>query len=182
MGTPELLALSVALGSDAFSVAICIGLSGATTPQRLRLAAGFGGFQFLMPIAGILIGARLGHLFGHVAAYLGGAILVALGAIMIVRTIRTGFHCPPFIHDSLLALIVASVGVSIDALAVGLGVGLSAAQGVFTTCSVIGVTAFAMTLTGFEIGDRIGRVVQNRSAIVGGLILIAIGGRIILQA
>ncbi|MDO8683040.1 MAG: manganese efflux pump MntP family protein [Armatimonadota bacterium] len=182
MGLIELLAVSIALGSDAFSVAICIGMGGATPPQKLRLAAGFGSFQFLMPIVGIISGNALGHIFGHVAAYIGGALLISLGALMIIRTIRSGFHCPPFDHSSVLSLIAVSVGVSIDALAVGLGIGLSQVREVFTTCSVIGVTAFAMTTAGFEIGERVGKLVQNRSALLGGLILVAIGLRIIIKA
>ncbi|MDO8587043.1 MAG: manganese efflux pump [Armatimonadota bacterium] len=182
MGLFELIILSVALGSDAFSVAVCIGLTGATGAERLRLATGFGGFQFLMPIVGIIIGQRLGHVFGDVAACVGGGILVCMGAIIVLRTVRSGFTCPPFNHDSVLSLMIASIGVSVDALVVGFGIGLFSAKAVLTTCSVIGLTAFAMTSIGFEIGDRIGRLVQNRSAVLGGLILIAIGARIIVQA
>jgi len=181
MGNVELFTLAVALGCDAFSVAVCIGLGGATPPQRLRLALGFGGFQFLMPIIGIFAGARLGRSFGVVADYSGGAILILMGAVIVIRAVRSGFTCPVFNHSSLLSLFTASIGVSLDALVVGFGIGLFSARAILTTCSVIGVTAFAMTSVGFEVGNRIGRLVQNRSTIVGGLILIAIGARVIIS-
>lgn len=182
MGLLELLTLSIALGSDAFSVAVCIGLGGATASERLRLALGFGGFQFLMPIMGILIGRELGTLFGSLAAYLGGGILVCMGAFIVYRSIRYGFHCPPFNHSSALSLIGASLGVSIDALVVGFGIGLFGTKQVLMTCSIIGITAFAMTTLGFEIGERVGKIVQNRSTILGGIILMVIGARIVIQA
>jgi manganese efflux pump family protein len=181
MGTLEIFTLAVALGCDAFSVAVCIGLGGATSPQRLRLAFGFGGFQFLMPIVGIFAGARFGHSFGVAADYVGGAILVLMGVVIIVRAIRSGFSCPVFNHSSLFSLFTASVGVSLDALVVGFGIGLLSTRAILTTCSVIGVTAFAMASVGFEVGNRIGQYVQNRSTIVGGLILIAIGAHVILS-
>lgn len=183
----ELALLAVALGSDAFSVAVCVGLAGATTRERIRLATGFGAFQFLMPIVGLY----LGHFFAQVsifgravdqyAGYLGGGLLILLGLVMIIRTVKEGVHCPPFIHKSFVALVVASVGVSIDALAVGFSLGVIGAR-LLLTVAVIGATAFAMTLAGFEVGNQVGRFVQNRAAILGAVILIAIGVRIIFAA
>jgi putative Mn2+ efflux pump MntP len=181
MGNVELLTLAVALGCDAFSVAVCIGLGGATPWQRLRLALGFGGFQFFMPIIGVIAGERLGRSFGVVADYFGGAILILMGAIIIVRAVRSGFTCPVFNHSSVVSLVSASVGVSLDALVVGFGIGLFSAKAILTTCSVIGAMTFAMTTVGFEVGNRMGRLVQNRSTVVGGLILIAIGAHVIFS-
>jgi len=180
----ELGLLSVALGSDAFSVAICVGLAGATAKERLRLASGFGGFQFLMPIIGLYIGHFFGrqHIFGRdvdeFAVYVGGGLLVFLGVMMIVRTAREGFHCPPFIHTSFFALLGASLGVSIDALAVGFSLGVLRAK-LLLTVSVIGVVAFLMTIAGLEVGNQIGKVVQNRAAVLGGIILVAVGLKIL---
>lgn len=180
MGIIELITLAVALGCDAFSVAVCIGLGGATTRQKLRLAFGFGGFQFLMPIVGVFAGQRLGRSYGIYADYTGGAILILMGAVIVIRAVRSGFSCPVFNHSSLMSLFGASIGVSLDALVVGFGIGLIGARAILTTCSIIGVTAFAMTSAGFEVGERIGRVVQNRSTVVGGLALVAIGAHIML--
>jgi putative Mn2+ efflux pump MntP len=182
MGIIELLFLSVALGSDAFSVAICVGLAGATIPERVRLAAGFGLFQFLMPIIGLFVGQWFGKATGDVAAHIGGGILVALGLIMIYRTAKDGFHCPSYIHTSTIALLSASVGVSIDALAVGFGLGALNSQNIVMTSSVIGLVAFTMTGVGLEVGNQIGKIVQNRAAIAGGVILVAIGARVILRS
>lgn len=182
MGVFELILLSIALGSDAFSVAVCVGMQGATVPERVRLASGFGLFQFLMPIAGLFIGRWFGRTVGDVAGYVGGSLLVLLGIIMIYRTIKDGFHCPVYIHTSTLALLSASLGVSLDALAVGFGLGTVSSNSILITCSVIGVIAFTMTGIGLEIGNQIGKYVENRAAIAGGIILAAIGLRIILAS
>lgn len=175
--------LSVALGSDAFSVAVCVGLAGATARQKLRLAAGFGVFQFLMPIAGLALGTLFGRMAGAVASYIGAGLLIALGIAMIWRTLSTGFHCPPLIHRSFLALLTASLGVSLDALAVGVGYGLSLSQTPIVTASVvIGIVAFLMTVAGAELGGQVGKMLQHRAPILGGAILVALGVRVLLGA
>lgn len=183
----ELALLAVALGSDAFSVAVCVGLAGATTKQRIRLASGFGAFQFLMPIIGLYVGqifARvtiLGQGVSEFSGYLGGGLLIVLGLAMIYKTIKEGFHCPPFIHNNAFALIMASIGVSIDALAVGFSLAIIGAR-LLITVTVIGATAFVMTIAGLEVGNQVGKLVQNRAAILGGAILLGIGLRIIAAA
>ena len=168
--------LAMALGTDAFSVAVCVGLAGATTKQKVRLAAGFGAFQFLMPITGLAVGSQFGKIAGSVAGYVGGAIIVGLGIAMIWRTLSKGFHCPPFIHKSFIALIVASVGVSIDALAVGIGVGLGDRDlNIVPASVVIGIITFLMTVVGVEVGGKVGEALQHRAPIVGGAVLIVLG-------
>ena len=67
----SLFVLALALGSDAFSVAVCVGLAGATQRQKVRLAAGFGAFQCIMPMTGLLVGTRFGEIAGDWAAYIG---------------------------------------------------------------------------------------------------------------
>ncbi len=177
-----LVLLALALGSDAFSVAVCVGLAGATPKQKLRLASGFGAFQFLMPIVGLLVGHMFGRVAGVYASYTGGGLLVVFGAAMVWRSLSHGITCPAMIHTSVIALITASLGVSLDALAVGFGYG-SGIQGshILFDSTFIGAVAFVMTIIGAELGGQIGKVLQQRAPVVGGLILFGIGVRIIIQ-
>lgn len=180
--TIALVLLAIALGSDAFSVAVCVGLAGATPVQKLRLASGFGTFQFLMPIVGLLVGHYFGTFAGVYASYIGGGLLVAFGIAMVWRTISHGITCPPMIHTSAIALCTASLGVSLDALAVGFGYG-SGVRGsnIYYDSAFIGVVAFVMTIVGAELGGQIGKVLQRRAPLVGGLILIGIGIKIVIS-
>jgi putative Mn2+ efflux pump MntP len=179
-GIGALLLLAVALGMDAFSVAVCVGLAGATWRQKLRLAAGFGVFQFLMPIIGLALGSVFGRMVGAVANYIGGGLLSALGIGIIWRTLAVGIQCPPLLHRSFLALIMASLGVSLDALAVGVGYGLGVRQvRIVPASAVIGAVAYLMTIAGAEVGGQVGRLVHQRAPLVGGAILVALGIRII---
>ncbi|MBI2844899.1 MAG: manganese efflux pump [Armatimonadetes bacterium] len=178
-GIGALIPVALALGTDAFSVAVCVGLSGATTGQKIRLAAGFGTFQFLMPITGLAFGSLLGQIVGEIASCIGGAILVVLGVTMVWRTISVGFHCPPIIHRSIAALVTVSLGVSLDALAVGIGYGLGVGQIPIVHASVIiGVVAFLMTALGVELGGQIGKTLQHYAPVAGGTVLILLGVRI----
>jgi manganese efflux pump family protein len=180
--TWELLVLAFGLGCDAFSVAICVGLAGATMREKIRLASGFGAFQFLMPIAGLAVGHYLGGFAGTITSYIGGALLVGLGVAMIWRTLSCGFTCPALIHTSFLALVTASIGVSLDALAVGFGYGMSIKHsGIVSDSLVIGITAFIMTMIGAEVGGQAGKVVQHRAPVLGGIILVGLGAHVILM-
>jgi putative Mn2+ efflux pump MntP len=173
--------LAVALGCDAFSVAVCVGMTGATARQKLRLALGFGIFQFIMPIGGLAFGTLIGAAANSIAAYIGGGILIILGFIIIRRAFKQDIQCPPFIHVSTWALITASIGVSIDAFAVGAAYKMSAKNmHILPASIVIGIVAFLMTIIGAEVGGQIGRTLQHRAPLVGGIILIAIGTTAIL--
>lgn len=183
----EIALLAVALGSDAFSVAVCVGLAGANSIERIRLATGFGSFQLLMPVVGLYIGRLFSQIsiFGRevdqFAGYVGGGMLILLGLFIIVRTIRDGVHCPKFIHKSLVALIAASIGVSIDALAVGFSLGILGTK-LLLTVIIMGAVAFIMTIVGLEVGNQAGKYVQNWAAVLGGMILIGIGTRLLFVA
>ncbi|HOM72965.1 MAG TPA: manganese efflux pump, partial [Armatimonadota bacterium] len=173
---------AISLGSDAFSVAICVGLVGATAIQKLRLALGFGIFQFIMPVVGLIIGKLFGSFVGVFASYIGGLILIGLGTIIIWRSLSEGFQCPPLIHQSFLALVTVSIGVSIDALAVGIGYALGVKEfGILPASAVIGVTAFFMTIIGAEVGGRLGMILHHWAPIAGGSILTLLGILILAQ-
>ncbi|MEN6372625.1 MAG: manganese efflux pump [Armatimonadota bacterium] len=172
-----LLTVAVGLGADAFSVAICVGMAGATSKQKIRLASGFGAFQFIMPIIGLALGTVFGKIVGSYASFIGGILLLTLGGIMVWKALsEDGLECPPMIHNSFFALVAASVGVSIDALAVGVAYALSI-KGIhiLPASAVIGIVAFGMTVAGVEIGGQIGKLLHRRAPFVGGMILVLLG-------
>ncbi|MEN6519759.1 MAG: manganese efflux pump [Armatimonadota bacterium] len=176
-GLFSLLVVAVGLGADAFSVAICVGMAGATTKQKMRLASGFGAFQFIMPIIGLALGTVFGEIVGSCASYIGGSLLLVLGGVMAWKALsEDGLKCPPMIHSIFFALVAASVGVSIDALAVGVAYALSVKGiSIIPASAVIGVVAFVMTVAGVEIGGQVGKVLHRRAPLVGGMILVLLG-------
>ena len=175
-GIGYLLIVAVGLGADAFSVAVCVGLAGATARQKIRLALGFGVFQFIMPIVGLAIGSQFGSIAGSYAHYIGGLLLIVLGLAMSWRAISDGLQCPPYVHSSFFALIMASLAVSIDALAVGVGYALGVKEiRIIPASMVIGFVAFMMTIAGVEVGNKVGIYVQQRAPFIGGIILVIIG-------
>jgi putative Mn2+ efflux pump MntP len=129
-----------------------------------------------MPITGLFIGGLFGRVAGTMASHIGAGLLILLGIAMIWRALTAGFKCPPLLHRSLPALAAVSLGVSLDALAVGVGYALSArGVSIIPTSTVIGVVAFGMTIAGAEIGSRVGVFAQHRAPVLGGAILVALG-------
>jgi putative Mn2+ efflux pump MntP len=168
---------------DAFAVAIAVGsrLEKLSRRHIFRLSFHFGLFQFLMPIIGWFLGRqveRLVYSFGHWIAF---GLLAFIGGRMIWES---------FAHDRSEAdltdptrkwsLIVLSIATSIDALAVGLSLALLNVQ-IVGASVVIGIVAAGMTLVGMKFGRVLGERFGRRMELTGGLILVAIGIKIVLQ-
>jgi putative Mn2+ efflux pump MntP len=183
MGWVPLLGIAVALAMDAFAVAIAAGLQlrPLTAGHVFRLSFSFGLFQALMPIAGWLAGATVQR---HIAAYdhwIAFGLLGFIGGKMIVESRRRGeeerLSADPTRGWTLVGL---SFATSIDALAVGLSLAMLRVS-VWVPALVIGVVCAAFTVTGMLIGWRIGRAWTRRVELWGGLVLIAIGVKIVLE-
>ena len=183
MGFFTILALAVGLAMDAFAVAITVGgvLPRLSFRPVFRLAWHFGLFQFLMPIVGWLIGAIL---YGAVSAYgylIVFGLLVLIGGKMIYESFRLGDiergRNDPTRGWSLMALAIAT---SIDALAVGLSVAMMATE-ILLACVAIGLVAGAFTICGMYIGGRLGRRLGSKMELLGGLVLIGIGIKVLLE-
>jgi len=178
-----LLAIAFGLAMDALAVSIVSGsvFKELYVGHGLRMALSFGGFQALMPLLGCSAGKELQRWispFGHWAAFL---LLAVIGGKMIVEAfkIETVKKRPPD-PSKLLMLLALSVATSIDALAVGFTLSL-VTDHLFCAVSLIGLTTFLISYTGWEIGRRIGHFFECRFEIAGGLILIAIGVKIPLD-
>jgi putative Mn2+ efflux pump MntP len=184
MGWPSLLALACALAMDAFAVSVVAGLTLERLTRRhvFRLAFHFGLFQALMPAIGWSAGSVLRRSIAAFDHWVAFALLAAVGGRMIRDALRAQPGHPRSSGDptsgwSLLAL---SVATSIDALAVGLSLGVVGAP-ILVPALVIGLVAAAFTGVGMLLGRQIGALWQKRVEVAGGLILVGIGGKILLE-
>lgn len=170
----QLIVIAIALGCDAFSVAIGIGAVKLTGRRLFRLAWHFGLFQFFMPLIGLAIGQITAEWLGKAGQWVAAALLVLIGANMIrqaVHTERTDLQR----YDPTRGwwLIVLSLSTSVDALVAGFGLGLLGVN-ILAACLIIGLTAAGMTIVGMLIGAGVKRVVGRRAEIFGGGVLIII--------
>ncbi len=178
-----LLGIAVGLAMDAFAVAIGVGLGSSRVGVRatLRLAWHFGLFQALMPVLGWVAGRSLAHWFSAIDHWIAFLLLAAVGGKMIYEAVRGGEEGPAEKDPTRgLSLLVLSVATSIDALAVGLSLALLNV-GIWYPAAVIGVVAFCFTVLGVRLGRRFGALFGRRVEVVGGLILIAIGLKILVD-
>lgn len=166
---------------DSFSVAIANGLATKTfkTSNALKIAAFFGFFQAIMLIIGWYAGVHLLDLisdYDHWAAFF---LLTFIGSRMIYESIRK--ESTRLVSSlSIKVLLILSIATSIDALAVGLSLSLLNVP-IIIPAIVTGVVTFSLSFFGVYLGGRFGRVLKNRVESLGGLILIAIGLKILLE-
>lgn len=176
----ELFVIAVGLSMDAFAVSICKGLS----VQRLRwshaLTAGawFGAFQALMPLAGWLLGTRFEGLITNVDHWVAFVLLVLIGGNMVKES--RGACEALDASFAVRAMFPLAVATSIDALAVGVSMAFMSVH-ILASAAVIGVVAFALSVTGGLVGRRLGCLFQRRAELTGGLVLIAIGVKILIE-
>ncbi len=180
----SLIAIAVALAMDAFAVAIVTGLTVETLTLRrvFRLAFHFGFFQFLMPLVGWGAGLAVHRYIAAIDHWIAFGLLAFVGGRMIWGSLRGGTEERRIARDPTRGwdLIVLSVATSIDALAVGLSLALIGSA-IFLPAIVIGVVAAGFTAAGMALGRKIGTVWGKRVEIVGGLILMAIGVKIVID-
>ena len=179
-----ILGIAVALAMDCFAITLGLacGVKGLTMKQAVRMAAWFGGFQFVMPIAGWIAGDRLLRIIEHFDHWVAFGLLALIGGRMIWESLKMNDEeeaCRPDQTRGKRLLILA-LATSIDALAVGLSLGV-VRTGILFPAAIIGVTSFALTILGAKLGPVVGRIVGKRAELVGGLILIGIGAKILIE-
>ncbi|MFC2169433.1 manganese efflux pump MntP family protein [Acidobacteriota bacterium] len=176
------VALALAMDAFAVSVGLSISLHGMNRGQAFRLAFHFGFFQFLMPILGWLTGKNL---LKYVQAYdhwLAFGLLAFIGFKMILESFKSEKERKRENADPTkgLSLIVLAVATSLDAFAVGLGFALLPVN-ILCFAAVIGIVAFLLTIFGSKSGHFLGNLVGKRAELLGGLILIFIGLKILFD-
>lgn len=178
------LGIAFALAMDAFAVSLGLGLSlkPATGGQTFRLAFHFGFFQFLMPVVGWAAGETLIHHIEKYDHWVAFVLLLGVGGKMIYESFRPEKGSGSGRSDPTrgASLLVLSVATSLDALAVGLSLAALRVDIVFPAV-VIGIVAFAMTVAGMKIGPSLGKIIGRRAELLGGVILILIGIKILVD-
>ncbi|MBQ9684934.1 MAG: manganese efflux pump [Oscillospiraceae bacterium] len=179
MGFIELLLIAVGLSMDAFAVSICKGLSLQNLRPRHAALVGlyFGGFQFLMPVVGWLLGYRFESVITSVDHWVAFFLLLIIGVSMIQESKKT-----EELSDDLgfKTMVVLAVATSIDALAVGITFAFLSVQ-IVPAASLIGVTTFLLSAVGVYIGRFFGLRYKEKAELAGGIILILIGLKILLE-
>lgn len=183
MSFVELLLIAVGLSMDAFAVAVCRGLEMRRIDYRqaLLIALFFGGFQALMPAVGYLLGAGFEHYisaFDHWIAFL---LLAFIGGKMIWEATRGGEEEPAGAQAlELKTLLLMAIATSIDALAVGITFAFLRMD-ILPSALTIGLTTFILSLIGVLVGNRFGARYKKKAEITGGVVLVIIGVKILLE-
>jgi putative Mn2+ efflux pump MntP len=175
-----ILLLAVSMAMDAFTVSLGAGALPETQGPRptFRLAFHFGLFQFLMPILGWFAGASIEPLISGIDHWIAFALLAFVGVRMIAAARRPA-DAPAVDPSRGWTLVLLSVAVSLDALAVGLSLGILGMP-VGYPALVIGLTTGALSVAGLRLGHRFGQRSGRPFQIVGGVLLIGIGLRILV--
>ena len=189
MGILELLLLAVALSMDAFAVSVCKGLcmKKATFRAGAICGAWFGGFQALMPLIGYFLGSLFADVITKVAPWIAFVLLALIGANMIKEAFsKEECESCEKLDLSAKGMFVMAVATSIDALAVGISLAMTGVPvwgkgNIFLAVLLIGVITFALSCAGVKIGNIFGSRYEKKARIAGGVILILLGVKILLE-
>ena len=181
----DLIVTAIALSMDAFAVSITKGLSTPKVRLKHSLICGayFGGFQALMPLIGWFLGIRFQKYITSIDHWIAFVLLALIGGKMIVEAIRDpdveeiGKKDPPLDHKEMFLLAVAT---SIDALAVGITFAFLDTP-IVEAIVIIGLTTFFLSIIGVVVGNFFGTRYKKKAEIVGGIILVAIGVKILVE-
>ena len=179
----EILLIGIGLSMDAFSVSICKGLTTKRFSWRMALICGlwFGLFQALMPLVGYFLGAQFQHLIESVDHWIAFGLLFLIGANMI-REAVWGDKEESESNSALdfKTMFLLAIATSIDALAVGVSFACIQVK-IWSSVLVIGITTFLFSVLGVKIGNVFGSKYEKSAGIAGGIILILIGLKILLE-
>ncbi len=185
MGFAELLLIAISLSMDAFAVAVCKGLNMSKINYKhgAVIALFFGAFQALMPLLGWLLGTRFDHYivgFDHWVAFV---LLGFIGGKMVYEAIEGGAETKDKDKDGfdLKELLILSIATSIDALAVGITFAILPNTNIWTSITTIGIATFVISFAGVIIGNRFGVKYKSKAELFGGVVLILIGLKILLE-
>lgn len=181
MGVLEIILISLGLAMDAFAVSICKGLSMKTMNWKKAIIVGlyFGGFQALMPVIGYLLGVAFQDLVTAIDHWIAFVLLGFIGGNMIKEALSTDSeNC----NDSVdfKTMVVLAIATSIDALAVGITFAFLKANIIVSVLS-IGVITFIVSVLGVKIGNKFGDKYEQKAELAGGIILILMGLKILLE-
>lgn len=178
----SILFIAVALSADCFAVALSgsISMGAVSSAQILRTSLVFGAFQALMLVLGWLAGQAVVNLIADYDHWVAFVLLAIVGGRMIRESFRPGESKKIIDITRGSLLLILALATSIDALAVGLTFAFLEVN-IALASSITGAIAFAVTAGGFLLGRKAGKLLGKRAELVGGIILISIGLRILLS-
>ena len=187
----ELILLAVALSMDAFAVSICKGLSSRSGYIKTGLACGiwFGLFQALMPFLGWLLASLVAGYVESISAYIAFALLTFLGIKMILESREEceccqGEDATAVEKNASLApriMLVFAIATSIDAMAAGVTFAVTQEKRVALALAFIGLTTFLFCFVGAAIGAKVGEKWKQKAEVAGGIVLIGLGLKILIE-
>ncbi len=182
MSFVEITLMALALAMDACAVSLGVATSGRAASPRatFRLAFHFGLFQFMMPVLGWLAGTTVVHWIAAIDHWVACALLALVGGRMIFAAGRPEDEVAQVDPSRGLTLIVLALATSIDALAVGLSLGLVGVS-IWVPSVVIGLVTGGLSVLALKVGERLGRVIGRPMEVFGGLVLLGIGIRIVVD-
>ena len=181
MSIIELLLLSIGLGMDAFAVAICKGISMKKMDLKKTLIIGlyFGGFQAIMPVIGFFLGSTFENIITNYDHWIAFFLLLIIGGNMIKESFSK--ESENICDDvSFKTMIVLAIATSIDALAVGITFSFLKVN-IMLAITLIGIITFFLSIIGTKVGNKFGDKYENKSEFIGGIILILLGLKILLE-
>ncbi len=176
----ELFVIAVGLSADAFAVSVCKGLSVQRLKANHTLITGlyFGGFQALMPLVGYWLGSSFSSLIVNFDHWIAFILLGIIGFNMI----KESRECAEKIEGAfnLKSMLPLAIATSIDALAVGITFAFLKVN-IFSAISLIGVTTFILSCIGVIIGNKFGGKYKSKAELAGGIVLILMGIKILIE-
>lgn len=174
--------IAVGLAMDAFAVSIASGLTMEKLRIRyaIRIAFFFGAFQAFMPIIGFMAGLSIRDYICHIDHWIAFGLLAFIGSKMIYESVFLDGDDKKMDPNDVKMLLVLSVATSIDALAVGISLSLLKVD-IFLPALIIGVVTFILSYLGVLIGKSMGHLFEKKIEVIGGLVLIGIGIRILIE-
>lgn len=181
MGIPEIILIGVGLAMDCFAVCISCSLvqKDIKTSYALKIAASFGFFQAIMPVLGWLLGLTFKDLIADFDHWIAFGILSAIGLKMFVEAFKKE-NKQELNITSFWVLISLSVATSIDAMIVGISFAFLELN-MLLTVSIIGLVTFMISLIGIYLGKKFTFISGKKAEIIGGLVLIGIGIKILIE-
>ncbi len=186
MGILELLLLAVGVSMDAFAVSVCKGLAmkKVTLKEEMTCGIWFGGFQALMPTIGFFLGTLFADAIESVDHWVAFALLGIIG----INMLKDAFEeeecacCNEKNADmSVRTMFIMAVATSIDALAVGISLAMAGNVNIFLAALFIGICTCSLSALGVKIGNVFGSRYEKKAQIAGGVILILLGVKILLE-
>ena len=177
----ELIIIAIGLSMDAFAVSICKGLSVGKVKVKHAVTAGayFGGFQALMPLVGYFLGVQFSSLIESFDHWIAFMLLLIIG----INMIRESCECADELNSSFSfpVMLPLAIATSIDALAVGVTFAAVRLENIGVAVMLIGVTTFALSAVGIKVGNVFGLRYKSKAERLGGIVLILIGIKILIE-